>query len=945
MEQKFVDLKEDTLNKVESQHTTFEYGMNTLENKLQEVSKIHTRTEQHIQSISDRVKTELKNSVEQKPVDMKNYSMDVKRNVNDGKSLPPHQIHEPSPSTYGINPTMNFNNVHTVETLQIPHRYNTREMSHSSDTEQMKLVDKLVLSGLPKISDWATFSGEGEYDHFKFIDWIDNIKDDTDAPDNIIVSKLTNILTGVANTWYLSKKKEFNEKKTWDFWKEEIIKKFSTVEWKRNVQRCFRRDGYDVLGSEEPATWATIQYNRLKATERDIDSEVINDKLLQKLDCDTEYKMKRAIDADADLTEFITQLESIVAVKKQRKKEVPRTSKRDTYNTKIEVKKEVKTERSKEISCYECGKKGHKSTTCPLKNKKDINCLENEANQYPISEPESNDEDSLPDKDDSFSELEESGYGTNAIIPSEELLISNIENVQEKSMPKHIRKLDIKKPDYIGIMHKTGGTNITKVICNKFNIKCLIDGGAFCSIISPKLLDKIEPNWKNKIRKIKSDKFYSCNSKLKPIGIITLNIIFPHSTNSTQITVELIVMDDFNMKYIILGNEYIINYGIDVINSNVRYFTINGDLTTKFEIGISDKLNLEQLECNALQINQFGDTIKEAKINSSLMSEQVGQLEKILHQKKLAFATVDEPFGRIKGHEVRINLNTSRPYPPALRKAAYPASPRSREALQQHVTDLVKMNVLRKVGANENVEVTTPVIIAWHNGKSRMVGDFRALNTYTIPDRYPMPKINEALTQLQDAKYITCMDVLKGFHQNVIHEDSRHLMRIILQMGIYEYQRMPFGIKNAPSHFQRMMDIEFHKELREGWLIIYIDDIIIFTKSWEDHLEKLSIVLDKVIKMNMKISMSKCQFGFQELKALGHIVSGLSIAIDKNKVAAVMLKPMPTNVKEVQSFLGFTSYYRQHIKDFAKISHSLYKLRSPDTVFEMTSERVEAFIN
>jgi hypothetical protein len=223
-----------------------------------------------------------------------------------------------------------------------------------------------------------------------------------------------------------------------------------------------------------------------------------------------------------------------------------------------------------------------------------------------------------------------------------------------------------------------------------------------------------------------------------------------------------------------------------------------------------------------------------------------------------------------------------------------------------------------------------------------MVGDFRALNTYTIPDRYPMPKISEALKQLQNAKYITCMDVLKGFHQNVIHKDSRHLMRIILHMGIYEYQRMPFGIKNAPSHFQRMMYSEFHRELREGWLIIYIDDIIIFSTDWEDHLKEIAIVLQRVINMNMKISMSKCQFGFQELKALGHIVSGLRIAIDQNKLAAVMNKPMPSNVKEIQSFLGFSGYYRQHMKDFAKISGFLYEITSPNTAFEMTEERVKA---
>lgn len=92
--------------------------------------------------------------------------------------------------------------------------------------------------------------------------------------------------------------------------------------------------------------------------------------------------------------------------------------------------------------------------------------------------------------------------------------------------------------------------------------------------------------------------------------------------------------------------------------------------------------------------------------------------------------------------------------------------------LEEHIEALLKLEVIRKVGANENVDITTPVIIAWHNNKSRLVGDFRALNSYTNPDRYPMPKIMESLTKLHKAKYITCMDVLKGFHQNVIHEDS-----------------------------------------------------------------------------------------------------------------------------------------------------------------------------
>ncbi|MBW0511537.1 hypothetical protein O181_051252 [Austropuccinia psidii MF-1] len=122
------------------------------------------------------------------------------------------------------------------------------------------------------------------------------------------------------------------------------------------------------------------------------------------------------------------------------------------------------------------------------------------------------------------------------------------------------------------------------------------------------------------------------------------------------------------------------------------------------------------------------------------------------------------------------------------------------------------LGVLRKVGHNEQVEVTTPVIITWHNRKSRMVGEFRALKTYTIPDRYPIHRIHEELTQLPQAKFITAMDALKRFHQNFITDNSKKLLRIIVHCGLFEYLRRPFGIKNAPSNYQRMMNTIFPEE-------------------------------------------------------------------------------------------------------------------------------------
>ncbi|MBW0583881.1 hypothetical protein O181_123596 [Austropuccinia psidii MF-1] len=140
-----------------------------------------------------------------------------------------------------------------------------------------------------------------------------------------------------------------------------------------------------------------------------------------------------------------------------------------------------------------------------------------------------------------------------------------------------------------------------------------------------------------------------------------------------------------------------------------------------------------------------------------------------------------------------------------------------------------------------------------------------------------------------------------------------------------------------------MLNTIFPEELSEGWLIIDIDYIIICSETWDSILSSLERVLQEILQVNMKISLKKCHFAYSELKALGHVVSGLILGIDKSKVAEVLLKPMPQTKKEMQSLLGFASYYRQHIKDFARIAKSLYKLCDKQTVYEMTEERAKAY--
>ncbi|MBW0495998.1 hypothetical protein O181_035713 [Austropuccinia psidii MF-1] len=376
------------------------------------------------------------------------------------------------------------------------------------------------------------------------------------------------------------------------------------------------------------------------------------------------------------------------------------------------------------------------------------------------------------------------------------------------------------------------------------------------------------------------------------IGTIIKEIIIPHRKGNIRLNIEFVVLDDAHIQGFLLGTDY------------------------------------QRIE------GQFSTT---------LTSKQKLSLLKILRKNIPSFAIGEEPLGKIRGHYIDLYLDVGRPYPPVLRTPPYPEILETRKELEKHINELLDMDVIRKIGNNEIVEITTPLLITWHDGNSRLCGDFRALNNYTKANRYPIPRIPHALDKLEKAKYITKMDCMKGFHQNGVKTNSMKLLRIICHMSIYEYTRMPFGNKNAPAHFQRMMNTIFQEEILEGWMVVYIYDIIIYSEAWEDHVQYIDRVLSKCTPINLKISLKKCDFGQQELLALGDKVSGIILAIYLNKVAAVLQKPVQRNIKEMQYFIAFSSYYRNHIKSLAHITSSLDKLCSKYVVFEITKERRDAY--
>ncbi|MBW0575046.1 hypothetical protein O181_114761 [Austropuccinia psidii MF-1] len=241
--------------------------------------------------------------------------------------------------------------------------------------------------------------------------------------------------------------------------------------------------------------------------------------------------------------------------------------------------------------------------------------------------------------------------------------------------------------------------------------------------------------------------------------MLDTNLVFPHPAGSVRMNTEIVVIGNCTSQHIILGNDYLNIYGIDINNYKDRYLTIGENKRQKFAFSnIPKQISIICSKKDIYKVEFVANQLVKAQINPSLSPKMRHELIDILYKYNNSFASDNEPLGAIKGHEVDITLNIDRPYPPVLGRPAYPASPRARESLEKNIQELIQLGALRKVGHKEEVEQKKPVNISWHNDKSRMVGDLRALNTYTVPDRYPIPRIQETLTQLSKAKYITSMD-------------------------------------------------------------------------------------------------------------------------------------------------------------------------------------------
>lgn len=216
------------------------------------------------------------------------------------------------------------------------------------------------------------------------------------------------------------------------------------------------------------------------------------------------------------------------------------------------------------------------------------------------------------------------------------------------------------------------------------------------------------------------------------------------------------------------------------------------------------------------------------------------------------------------------------------------------------------------------------VLVPKRDGTTRFCVDYRRLNDCTVTDPYPMPRVDKLLDKIAQGHYLTTIDLCKGYWQIPLEVEAIPKSAFITPFGLYQFRVMPFGMKNAPATFQRMID-----ELLDGlqdFACAYLDDIAIYSQTWEEHLRHLGIVLDRIRAANLTLKPDKCNIGMSEVQYLGHRVGCGKQRPEPAKIEAVLNWPVPRTKTQVLAFLGTAGYYRKFVPHYSDIAKPLTNL-------------------
>lgn len=269
----------------------------------------------------------------------------------------------------------------------------------------------------------------------------------------------------------------------------------------------------------------------------------------------------------------------------------------------------------------------------------------------------------------------------------------------------------------------------------------------------------------------------------------------------------------------------------------------------------------------------------------------------------------------------------------------YRYSPAQKDEIEKQIAKMLKQGIIRPSYS----PFASPVLLVMKKDLTwRFCIDYMHLNFITVKNRYPLPIIEELIDELAGAKWFTSLDLRAGYHQIRMQPEDEEKTAVKTHNGHYEFRVMSFGLTVAPATFQNTMNTVLAPLLRKG-VLVFIDDILIYSKTMEEHAELLRQVLHLLDQHQLKVKRSKCSFAQSQLVYLGHVISAQGVATDPKNIDAVQKWETPKTVKQVRGFLGLAGYYRKFVKNFGQISRPLTDLLKKDHPFKWTEQTEQAF--
>ena len=307
------------------------------------------------------------------------------------------------------------------------------------------------------------------------------------------------------------------------------------------------------------------------------------------------------------------------------------------------------------------------------------------------------------------------------------------------------------------------------------------------------------------------------------------------------------------------------------------------------------------------------------QISENLTTSQVRQVQEFLSNWTHLFSDGPTDIGKTDLLKHKIKLTDDTPFKEPYRRIP----PGMYEEVRQHVKEMLDVGAIQPSHSPFSSNI---VLVRKKDGTLRFCIDYRKLNSRTVKDAYNLPRIDDTIDRLVGSKFFTKLDLTSSYWQVEVDEKDREKTAFSVSgIGLFECNRMGFGLTNAPATFQRIME-QCMGELNLRKCLVFLDDILIFSQTFDEHLDRLTAVFQRLEQHNLKLKAKKCQFFQNSVSYLGHIVSEKGIATDPEKTRAISTWPVPGNIKALRTFLGFSGYYRRYVKDYSKIVKPLNDL-------------------